>query len=361
MGTCKCREKQNEEETGDMIHPIEESKTNMTSNMGPMMAKTVESTNVFLQKNNHNRNNNTPNINPPNSNNSKQDSETNPNTNKFKSIPFPNNKNQKYNFNQPVGEENVQKENNQNLINMNNNNSNIFSKDYNNNSANYNVNYNSNNSNSNKVEINEYLVNLNNIKKISKGNNYNNSLNNNFDNESTLPEDEFSQYIFTKINNLRQNPSSFIPLLEKAKSNISKDKHGRLVYRTSFKVLLNEGKKAFDEAIDILRETQPMYSLIYRKEITVDVPNNEEDIKDKTFFLEQVKAKDEKGIFVQSYWREAIKDPEVCFVLMIVDDTGSNNGLKRRDILNPETKYIGISSVNIGKSFACYILLSPEI
>ena len=43
---------------------------------------------------------------------------------------------------------------------------------------------------------------------------------------------------------------------------------------------------------------------------------------------------------------------------MIVDDTGSKTGLKRKDILNPDYKYIGISSVTIGKTFACYVTFS---
>ena len=42
---------------------------------------------------------------------------------------------------------------------------------------------------------------------------------------------------------------------------------------------------------------------------------------------------------------------------MIVDDTGNKSGLKRKDILDPNMKYIGISSVMIGKRFSCYMTL----
>ena len=45
---------------------------------------------------------------------------------------------------------------------------------------------------------------------------------------------------------------------------------------------------------------------------------------------------------------------------MIVDDTGSKSGLKRKDILNPDFKYIGISSVQIDKSFVCYMTFSDD-
>jgi hypothetical protein len=45
---------------------------------------------------------------------------------------------------------------------------------------------------------------------------------------------------------------------------------------------------------------------------------------------------------------------------MIVDDTMNKSGNKRRDLLNPEMKYIGISSIKIEKTFVCYITLSDK-
>ena len=64
------------------------------------------------------------------------------------------------------------------------------------------------------------------------------------------------------------------------------------------------------------------------------------------------------GINIKSFWRDVINDPEISFLLMIVDDNGPKSGMRRKDILNPEMKYIGISSVEINKSFVCYITLS---
>ena len=43
---------------------------------------------------------------------------------------------------------------------------------------------------------------------------------------------------------------------------------------------------------------------------------------------------------------------------MIADDNGVKSGKKRKDILNPRMRYIGISSVAINKNFVCYITLS---
>jgi hypothetical protein len=45
---------------------------------------------------------------------------------------------------------------------------------------------------------------------------------------------------------------------------------------------------------------------------------------------------------------------------MIVDDSESKPGLKRKDLFNPDLKYIGICSTQIGKYFACYITLSDR-
>ena len=43
---------------------------------------------------------------------------------------------------------------------------------------------------------------------------------------------------------------------------------------------------------------------------------------------------------------------------MIADDNGAKSGKRRNDILDPNMKYIGISSVEINENFVCYITLS---
>ena len=93
-----------------------------------------------------------------------------------------------------------------------------------------------------------------------------------------------------------------------------------------------------------------MDELIYEPtKITIPVPDNENDIKNKKYSKEKVERINEK-YFVKTYWRDNINAPETSFLLMIVDDI-SKTGLKRKDILNPGMKYIGISSVKIEKSF----------
>ena len=187
-----------------------------------------------------------------------------------------------------------------------------------------------------------------------------NDLNNNnlsLGSHNIKPEDSFSSFMFRKINALRENPSSFIDAIEKAKSNIQLDKSGIKIYKTSVKVALNNGESAFDNAIELLKKTKPMQKLQFNPDFLIDIPNNEVDVKSKQYLTDQVKLKLDAGIDVKSFWKDIVSDPESCFILTIVDDSGKNPGSKRDDILNKDLKYIGISTVKIGRSFACYMVL----
>ena len=53
--------------------------------------------------------------------------------------------------------------------------------------------------------------------------------------------------------------------------------------KARFKVALNSGEKAFDLAIEVLKETQSMGKLIYNPNLTIDLPTTENDIKSKGY------------------------------------------------------------------------------
>ena len=173
-----------------------------------------------------------------------------------------------------------------------------------------------------------------------------------------LPKDDFSKYIFEHINNIRLNPQSFIPNIEEAKSFIVRNKKNKLIYKNKVKVTLSQGLLAFEEAISILKFVKPMNKLIFDPNLVVKLPENEEDIINKNYFKDEIKKMIQKGISIQAYWRDIIKEPETSFLMMIVDDTGLKAGLKRKDILDPNMKYIGISSTKIGKHFVCFMTFS---
>ena len=171
------------------------------------------------------------------------------------------------------------------------------------------------------------------------------------------PKDDFSEYIFDNINKIREDPQSFIKVIEQAKKNIILDKKGIFIYKSTVKVALSRGVPAFDETINFLKNLKPMQKLIFSNELLMEYPINEEQIKDKKYMNDQINIKVQNGIPIKSFWRDIIKDPQTCLILMIVDDNGPNSGKKRNDILDPNMQCIGIVSKKIGKSFASYITL----
>ena len=195
----------------------------------------------------------------------------------------------------------------------------------------------------------------------SKNEKINNTENTNsnfyFTTTSERPKDEFSEYIFDNINQIRENPQSFIKVIEQAKRNIILDKRGIYIYKSIVKVALSRGLPAFDETIDFLKKLNPMPKLIFSNDLLIDAPINEEQLKDKKYMNEQINAKVQNGIPIKSFWRDIIKDPQTCLILMIVDDNGPNSSKKRNDILDPNMQCIGIVSKKIGKNFASYITL----
>jgi hypothetical protein len=172
------------------------------------------------------------------------------------------------------------------------------------------------------------------------------------------PTDDFSRYVFALINSLRLNPASYIDTLLRAKNNVVTDQNGIKIYKSSVKVALNSGEKAFDRAIKVLRDTEPMNKLVYNPNLVIELPTNENDLKSKAYLPAQIKKKIDNGVEIKSFWKDIVKDPDTCFILTIVDDSGKHAGNKRSDILDRNNKYIGISSVKIGKTFACYIVIS---
>lgn len=180
--------------------------------------------------------------------------------------------------------------------------------------------------------------------------------------EVALPLDDNSIPIFLKINEIRQNPQGFIEEIEKAKQNIGKDYQGNPIYQKDrMRVALTKGEPAFDEAIDILSNTQPMGPLTFNEDLNIELPTNEKDVLDKDYLKDKVRKITDNNIPIRSYWRDLVSDPDARFLLMIVDDNGENSGLKRKDILNPEIKQIGINSGMVGKKFVSYVTLAPEM
>ena len=177
--------------------------------------------------------------------------------------------------------------------------------------------------------------------------------------KSILPEDNYSKYLLEQINKIRTEPQSFIGVIEDAKDNIKKTRRGTYYYNSNQKkVGLKEGETTFNDAIEFLKTLQPMPPLAFTQSLIPAPPQNDEEIYDINYLRKNVAEMMKNGLNVKSYWRDYINDPEICFLLMIVDDNGRKKGLRRKDILNPNMKYIGISSVEINEHYVNYFVLS---
>ena len=206
--------------------------------------------------------------------------------------------------------------------------------------------------------------------KYSQNQNTDNSINissndnNNFKTKklvlNAVPSDNYSKNLLEQINKLRTSPQSYISVIEEAKKNIITDKRGRLVYNGKIKIGLNQGEAAFDNAISYLKGVKPVEKLIFNPYMAVELPKTENEIKYKNDLDLKVENMINNGIYIKSYWRDVIKDPEISFLMMIVDDNGNNSGMRRNDLLDPNMKYIGISSTEINGNFICYITLSTD-
>ena len=206
-----------------------------------------------------------------------------------------------------------------------------------------------------KYSQDENSMNVNN--KINV-NNSNSLRYNDLELSSLSPPDNFSKYLLEQINIIRTNPQSYINIIENAKKNVIKDKNGRYIYNGKIKIALATGIEPFNNAINFLKNVQSMDKLIFNNYITVDLPKTENEIKYRNDLRLKVENMTESGIKIKSFWRDIIRDPDISLLMMIVDDNGDKSGMRRKDLLDPNMKYIGINSIDIKGNFVCYITLT---
>ena len=99
-----------------------------------------------------------------------------------------------------------------------------------------------------------------------------------------------------------------------------------------------------------------MSPLILNNDIGIELPNEEEYKNEKAHFKKQILDK-KKQIKIERYFRDAIKDPYIGVLMMVVDDTYKNQGEKRITILDPNLKNISINCGSYGE-FLVYFTFS---
>ncbi len=132
-------------------------------------------------------------------------------------------------------------------------------------------------------------------------------------NISNYPND-----VIKYINKIRANPQKFIENIAKSIKFITKEKN-KIIYKGDLKVALNKGEESFINAINILKDTQPMESLIYKEDIKIEVPNDENLIKDNIYFQNKIiELKTVKNL--DYYFKDAIKDPYISALLNVFNN-----------------------------------------
>ena len=175
----------------------------------------------------------------------------------------------------------------------------------------------------------------------------------------------YPQQMLELINQIRSDPKNYANEIEKSIKNIVEIKSNNLnkpkyIYKKKIKIALVKGEPAFKEAAEQLRNINPLPPLEFNKEICVPLPENEEDINDPNYLQEQIRLLKE-NTNVDIFFKDLIKIPEISALLMIVDDSEKNRGKKRHTLLNPDFKYIGISSKFFGKTFVAYFTFSKKL
>ena len=193
-------------------------------------------------------------------------------------------------------------------------------------------------------------------------NNENNlDLQNNNDDKNEKYSD-YPQKMLELINKIRSNPSAYSNIILNSINNIiinpnSEDPKHKIIYKNKVKVALSKGEQVFHEAAEFLKNMDSLPPLILKREICVQIPETEEEIKENNYLKKQINIIREY-YNVDVYFKDLIKIPEVSALLMMVDDSEKNPGKKRNALLNKDFKYIGISNKFIDGKFLAYFTFS---
>lgn len=175
----------------------------------------------------------------------------------------------------------------------------------------------------------------------------------------SIKDEDYSSQMLSIINFIRQNPKEYSDYIEKSTSNIiyntdNKSKN-KIVYKDKIKVALKKGSPTFLKAADLLKKMTPLPKFVLKKEICLDLPENEEELDARNFMRLQVEIINRnKELKICEFFRDNIKIPKISALLLVVDDNGEKEGEKRRVLLTEKYKYIGISSGFVGKKFVAY-------
>jgi hypothetical protein len=184
------------------------------------------------------------------------------------------------------------------------------------------------------------------------------SLDMNLQKEITTEKNEYPQKVIFLINKIRSNPLMYANVVEESIKNIKVTKNHKIIYSNEVKVALHRGEEAFREAINQLKQTEPMMPLRFNPQLCIPLPENEVELNEKNYLKEAVDKMRGRNTNIEIYYKDLIKIPEVSVLLMIVDDNSKNVAKKRDTLLNKDFKFIGCNCKYIGKNFVAHFSFS---
>ena len=94
--------------------------------------------------------------------------------------------------------------------------------------------------------------------------------------------------ILNIINKIRTNPKEYIKeIKENEKYIIPFSKNYFIFCKKNFKIALNKGIEAFENAINDLNSREVMSNLVLKNEIIIKIPKNENELNDVNYFKHQ--------------------------------------------------------------------------
>lgn len=144
-------------------------------------------------------------------------------------------------------------------------------------------------------------------------------------------------------------------------SNASKKGNFLMLKEQVCRVGLLRGKEAFIEIAEALAMLDALEPLQYREEINLQISNEIEDWVSQEFLESYLQDKFTNLSYSEYsfHFDLGVVDPLTSVVLQIVDDNFFSLQ-RRKNILNPKFKYVGITSKKINNNFCVYLTFSTD-
>ena len=193
----------------------------------------------------------------------------------------------------------------------------------------------------------------------------NGTLNSNI--ESTTFNSQIQNNIIILINKLREDPLSFIPIIDKYSQMIqfnTKKKYYYIIIN-NFEIILNQGLEVFEETKKFLQNVKPVNKLIYFEDLNIHFPYNTDDYDNDKYIESEInRIKNEARIKfseISIICNQNVLNEEYIIVSNLIDfdDDEKNN---RNILLNQKFRKIGINlgKINDDKNIYCIYLTFGE-